>query len=271
MRPGQWIKNLLVFAPLFFSGQMLRQQLWLVELACFAIFCLASSAVYCLNDLIDANADRQHPLKRKRPIASGEISRKEAICLYAIFAALSIISMWIVSHSALPTLIILAYLALNAAYSLVLKRVAIIDVLCVAFGFILRMWAGAAVGRIRLSAWILVMVFLLSLLLALGKRRGDSNRQYSARLLRTMMTVICAATMAGYLIFCLLPGEIEYYRCAWLLVTAIFVGAALARYSHLAIKGTNGADPTKLVIHDKWLRLAIAGWVITFAIIIYAR
>lgn len=171
-RPQQWSKNTFVFLPMFFSGRLFDTHIWLVSLYAFISCSLASSSVYCLNDIIDASADRLHPIKRHRPIAAGRIKTIEALIIMVfLFLSSIVISYFTIGWEV--AILILSYMLLNIAYCLKLKQISIIDVFIVAFGFVLRVIIGGVATDITLSPWIILMTFLLTLFLAFAKRRDD--------------------------------------------------------------------------------------------------
>ncbi|MDE6582037.1 MAG: UbiA prenyltransferase family protein, partial [Duncaniella sp.] len=172
VRPYQWVKNLFVFMALFFGGRLLDSQCWLPVTLAAICFCLCSSAIYCLNDIIDAPADRLDPAKKHRPVASGEVSISAAAVTGSVMAAAGIV-LSIVFLTAGATVILLFYLALNVAYCLKIKNIPLLDVIVVALGFVLRVVIGGVVAGIWISQWIVIMVFLLSLFMALAKRRHE--------------------------------------------------------------------------------------------------
>lgn len=173
-RPSHWIKNLFVFLPVFFGGGLLNTTDAIAAALAFMSFSLAASAIYCLNDIIDVEADRAHPVKCHRPIASGAISIPQAYTMMAVSMALSVMLMFLLPEGQWKTIcVIAAYFVLNVAYCLRLKQYAIIDVCIIASGFVLRILAGGYATGVQLSKWIVLMTFLLTLFLAFAKRRDD--------------------------------------------------------------------------------------------------
>ena len=182
LRPEQWCKNVFVLLPLFFDKKFTDGRLLMLTLICFAVFSLAASAIYCLNDILDRKADAQHPVKCKRPIASGAVSVGTATVVMAVCAIAAIGLSWIFLPASV-TWLMLGYMALNLAYSTWLKHLSLVDMLVVATFYVMRVLAGALAGGIVASQWIIVMTFLLALFLVLGKRRGPLQpavRQHGA-------------------------------------------------------------------------------------------
>ena len=177
LRPEQWVKNLFVFVPAFFSGSIGDSDRLLPALMAFVAFSLVASAVYCLNDIIDADDDRRHPLKRLRPVASGAVSVGRAYALMAAALALSALALWAMPAGRAGVAVVVGgYFALNVAYCLWLKRHSIVDVCVIAVGFVLRLAAGGVASGVYLSHWVVLMTFLVTLFLALAKRRDDVLR-----------------------------------------------------------------------------------------------
>lgn len=174
-RPKEWVKNLFVLLPLFFSGNLFNFPLLAESLIALVSFCFASSAIYCLNDLMDVESDRRHPAKHLRPLASGKVSSQACIVTMAVLgiSAVAVLLTLPPVRAAMTTIVVAVYLLLNSAYCLRLKRIALIDVVCVALGFVLRVVAGGAATGVYVSHWIIIMTFLLALFLSLCKRRDD--------------------------------------------------------------------------------------------------
>lgn len=278
LRPKQWVKNTFVLAPLFFTPEKASVHNMATVLTGFAVFCMVASAVYCLNDFRDREADREHPVKHARPLASGAVSPAAALVLMAILlAGGGALAVWRVPE-ALPILAV--YFTLNVAYSLYLKSVAIIDVLIVAFGFILRIEAGAMLIEVEPSAWILIVTGLLALFIALAKRRDDialdmdaSHRKslngYSRQFLDGSLMAVLSTLLVSYLIFTTDEAVMQRLGSERLYFTAPFVIAGILRYLQLTIVYERSGSPTDLIFSDRGLLLSILGWLCTFAWILY--
>ncbi len=214
LRPHQWTKNLLVFAALVFARRFHGPgagAFILLSVAGFAVFCAASSAAYLLNDVLDAEADRRHPLKRLRPVASGALAARRALGVGALLAAGAVAAGFSLGLPFGATVV--AYLGLQVAYTLVLKHVVILDVLCIAASFVLRAGAGALVIGVEFSHWLLICAAFLALFLALAKRRHElvevadaSNHRrsladYTPQMLDQMIAVVTASTLMGYALY----------------------------------------------------------------------
>lgn len=283
-RPGQWVKNLFVMLPLFFSGNLLDMRMGVEALVALAAFCLASSAVYCLNDCMDADADRQHPVKCRRPVASGEISKGSCMLLTALLTVGAIALLFLLPYEAaiLSTCVVGGYLLLNFAYCLRLKRIAIIDVAIIATGFVLRVVAGGTSTGIFISHWIIIMTFLLALFLSLSKRRDDTliyiktgkkMRQniesYNLDFLNQATTLVATVTLVSYIMYTVSPEVVARFNTGLIYVTSVFVLMGLLRYFQLTVVYAASGSPTKIFLHDRFIQGCIAGWIITFALIIY--
>jgi decaprenyl-phosphate phosphoribosyltransferase len=278
-RPKHWIKNAFVVAPLFFTpGALTAANLQVVALA-FAAFCLAASAVYVVNDWFDRAADRLHPEKRRRPIASGAVSGGMALASAGLlFAAALAVSL------ALPASfgkLLGVYLAINLAYSARLKHVSLLDVLIVAAGFVLRVEAGAAVIGIVPSVWIIVCTGLLALFLALAKRRDDLTGEldvahrksldgYNLRFVDTALGVVLGALLVSYVIYTTDANVIRRYGTDRLYYTVPFVVAGVLRYLQIALVEERAGSPTDLAVGDRFLLVCVLGWIAVFGYLIYA-
>ena len=282
LRPRQWSKNVFVLAGIVFAGRLFDPQAILRVLAAFGVFCAAASAVYLANDVADKDSDAHHPEKRTRPIASGRLTPALALAVSAALTLLALSAALSLNRAML--LITGAYLASSFAYSFALKRVFLLDVMVVALGFVLRAAAGAAVIDAEISPWLLVCSFLLALFLALGKRRSEllllkdaaqSHRpalgHYSLQLLDSWLTALSGATIVSYALYTQSQRTVEHFGTANLLYTVPFVIYALFRYQHLVLREEEGGDPGALLVRDKGLWLALLGWAVTAAFVIYRR
>ncbi|MDE6294864.1 MAG: decaprenyl-phosphate phosphoribosyltransferase [Muribaculaceae bacterium] len=284
LRPQQWLKNLFVFMPLFFSGNMLHIVPALASVIAFLSFSAAASAIYALNDLIDVEADRLHPTKRFRPIAAGLISPVTAIATLVILAAVAIaLPMMLPQPAALYTIIIIgAYLILNIAYTLWLKQFALIDIFIIALGFVLRVAAGGAAALIPVSHWIIIMTFLLALFLALCKRRDDISLyrnegkkmrrnidKYNLSYINQAITMVATIMLVSYIMYTLSPEVEARFGTNLVYVTSIFVLAGLLRYMQLATVYDRTGSPTRILLHDRFIQITVLAWLLTFAAIIY--
>jgi 4-hydroxybenzoate polyprenyltransferase len=269
LRPQQWIKNAFVWAGFLFAHAWRDPSLAMQVAAAFVAFCLLASAVYVANDWIDRDADRKHPLKRNRPIASGRIPLAGAlITSIALAAAALALGAWVGIDL---VAILAAYLALNAAYSFGLKRMVIIDVIAVSLGFVLRLLAGTLGVGISPSPWLLMCGLMLTLLLGFGKRRAeldavslDAGRsvlaQYSPALLDRLITVCVSGTLISYSLYTISPQTIALHGSPNLVYTVPIVTYALFRYLYLLDGHHAAEDPSRLMLTDVHLQTAVLVW-----------
>jgi 4-hydroxybenzoate polyprenyltransferase len=283
IRPQQWAKNLFIFIPLFFNANVDNlQQLMLCSYA-FMGFSLVASAIYCLNDLVDVKEDSIHPEKSKRPIASGDLSASIAIGL-AILLFIGGVSILIITGLNIYVVIVtLLYVIMNIAYVFKLKQFAIIDVMCIASGFVFRVVIGGFAAGILLSHWIVLMTFLLATFLACAKRRDDvlyyvkegvlarkNIISYNIEFLNILMMITATITIVCYIMYTVDKEVIEhFYGKHYIYATSIFVLAAIFRYLQIAIVKEKSGSPTKILLKDKFIQLCILGWITAFAFIIY--
>lgn len=284
LRPAQWVKNVFVLLPLFFNGSMLNGAKVVDALWVFVVFCLISSSVYCINDACDADTDRMHPDKRRRPITAGLISTTQAY-LTAIILAVAVVPVCILSSMPNPAMvlaIIYTYLLLNIAYCLGLKQYAVIDVVILSLGYVLRVLAGGVGTSITLSSWIIAMTFLLSLFLSVAKRRddvtiyqstGEKMRRntvfYSSKWIDFSLRTIAGVTFVCYVLYTVSDEVMRRFDSQYVFITSIFVLWGLLRYLHITIDMHRSGNPTRVLLHDHLLQLDIALWILTFAFIIY--
>jgi decaprenyl-phosphate phosphoribosyltransferase len=261
VRPHQWVKNLFVAAPLVFAKRINDFDSVSRAAAAFAAFCLLSSAVYLVNDLVDIDKDRAHPVKRNRPIASGKLKPEIARVLAGLFAIAALgsglaLGWWFALTAA-------GYLALNVAYSLRLKRIAFIDVACISIGFLLRVLAGAFAIDVPASRWLLVCTLLLSALLGFGKRAhelriggdgGQAHREvlgdYDPRVLRVLLGVLGIATTAAYLVYTRTQHASELFGGGQLVFTVPFVAFGIYRFIRIVTRTDKADSPTDSMLHD---------------------
>jgi 4-hydroxybenzoate polyprenyltransferase len=280
LRPQQWVKNLLLFAGLIFSQNFYNLHLFLKSLAAFGLFCLLSSSVYIVNDILDRESDRKHPLKSNRPIAKGEIKISTAIVLFILLALISLGLSALLSKSF--ALMALSYLLLNLVYSQYLKHVVIIDVMCIALGFVIRAVAGAVVIGVEISPWLVVCTTLLALFLGFGKRRdellvldtqaGDHRKiltEYSPYFLDQMISVVTASTVVAYAFYTLSPEVQIKLQTKYMELTIPFVLYGVFRYLYLIHQKEGGGSPTKMLLGDPPLLVNIILWFLAVILIIY--
>jgi len=279
-RPWHWVKNLFVVAPMVFSAHVFSASLALRFAAGFGVFCLLSSLVYGLNDIADAKKDRLHPLKKNRPIASGRLHPGAAWTAVIILAAIAVPPMWMLGREFF--LCGAAYLILNLAYSFGLKKVTVVDAICVALGFVIRVWAGTALAGVEPTAWILMSTFFLALFLAFSKRRQEISyidraqydadaalMRYTFQFLDNAIMVVSSCTIMCYALFCMSEYAMQKFNTHYVIATVPFVVFGMFRYFHLVYNRNRGEDPTSALLTDIPLQLSVAAWFGTFLAIIY--
>jgi len=280
LRPVQWIKNLFLFAGLIFSFSFTMLGPVLQSFLGFVIFCLASSSIYILNDIIDRDIDRAHPQKRKRPIASGELNIRLALFVSILLAVTSMILSVFLNRSFF--IVCFSYILLMTVYSLALKNIIILDVISIAFGFILRAVAGAVAINVEISPWLLLTTFLLALFLGLCKRRYEiillrenahTHRNtlfhYSSYLLDQMIAVVTASTVVTYALYTMAKETYLKFGTRLLGLTVPFVIYGIFRYLYLVHRKEEGGSPEKTLLTDRPLLVDIILWGITAILIIF--
>ncbi|MDR2584035.1 MAG: decaprenyl-phosphate phosphoribosyltransferase [Fibromonadaceae bacterium] len=284
LRPEQWTKNMFIFMPVFFGGQLLNISVLLSCTVAFIAFSLAASSIYCFNDICDVELDKLHPEKCKRPIASGIISKKTAYIIMAVCFLFSMLILLFFGGNSGKVLIelVVFYYVMNLAYSVRLKEYAIVDVIIISIGFVLRVWIGGITSNIWLSEWIIIMTFLLSLFLAFAKRRDDvilyentgtfprkNTRKYNLEFMNQVITFVAAITVIAYIMYTLSPDVIERFHSKHIYFTSVFVLMGIIRYLQLTIVYLKNGDPTKILLNDRFIQCCIVGWVGLFVIFIY--
>ncbi|MCK4493425.1 MAG: decaprenyl-phosphate phosphoribosyltransferase [Methylococcales bacterium] len=280
LRVHQYIKNIFIFLPLFFSGDITNTELLKLLFIGFIAFSISASAVYILNDYHDIDEDRQHPKKRNRPLASGAISKKIALLLMSGLFLIGTGLMAIISLKSLAILI--TYILLNIAYSFYLKHIALLDVSIIAIGFVLRLFVGATLTDIKLSMWIVIMTFLLALFMALAKRRDDvllfmttgkKMRKvidgYNLQLIDSAMMIMASIVIVSYILYTTSIEVVNRLQTEYLYLTALFVILGIMRYLQIAFVEEDSGSPTKIVLKDSFLQSVIILWGLAFAWIIY--
>ncbi len=280
LRPGQWTKNLFVFAALVFAQRLNDSDAVIRAVIAFGVFCALSGATYLVNDVFDRPQDRQHPLKQHRPIASGEVSATLALTVAAVLGSVALM----VAFALGPPFFIMAvaYVALFSAYSAFLKHVVIVDVLTIAAGFTLRATAGAAVIGVPISHWLLVCTTLLALFIALSKRRHELTLltdaaaehrpilgEYTPYLLDQMISVVTASTLIAYAFYTISPETTAKFGTDLLSLTIPFPLYGIFRYLYLVHRHDQGGSPAELVINDRPLLVCVALWALSVIFIIY--
>jgi 4-hydroxybenzoate polyprenyltransferase len=280
LRPSQWTKNLIIFAGVLFGQRLTDVSAVLAAAGAFVIFCLLSGVVYLINDVMDREADRRHPIKKARPIASGALPVPAALTAAGLIAAGALVS----ALALRPEfgLVALLYVVLLGLYSWRLKHVVIIDVLTIAVGFVLRAVAGAVVIPVAVSVWLYLLTILLALFLALAKRRHELVlladgatghrrilQEYSPYLLDQMISVVTASTLVAYAIYTVSPETTAKFQTHWLGLTLPFPLYGIFRYLYLVHQKDGGGSPSDMLLTDRPLLICVALWAAVVALIIY--
>lgn len=269
LRPKQWIKNLFVFAALVFSINFLNPLYIVQALTCFILFCMISSSVYTLNDIIDVEKDRQHPKKKNRPLAKGTVSTRSASFIGCLLMGGALIGAFI--FNPLVGIIIVLYFINNLMYSFKVKHIVIMDIISIAIGFILRVIVGAVAIDVQVSAWLLVCTFFISLFLGIGKRRSeviilDDNasehrnnlKDYIPEFIDQIIAIVVACTIMSYSLY-----TFTAYDHMYMMLTIPFVVYGILRYLYLIYTQDEGGSPTELVLTDKHIIIDVVLWGMT--------
>lgn len=282
LRPAHWVKNLFLFIPLFLSGQLFNWAKFPPLILGFIAVSLIASSVYIINDYRDIAADRLHPEKKKRPLAAGTVTTSQAFTLLAFCLVAGFTIAWFVNKSFFGVLFL--YFAMNLGYSLGLKNISILDILIVAFGFSLRVKMGGIIAQLPITEWLNIMIFLLALFIAIGKRYDDlyighdagiqlrkSIKGYSIELLNIYLAMVSGVIIVAYILYTISPGIQERFGTHRLYYTTLFVIAGLLRYLQIVYVQKASGSPTKILYRDTFLQICILLWIISFYAIIYSH
>ncbi|MDD3877685.1 MAG: UbiA prenyltransferase family protein [Bacteroidales bacterium] len=280
IRVKHWIKNAAVLLPLFFAGGILNvfQTSGFAELIkLFFAFCLASSSIYIINDIVDVEKDKLHPEKCKRPIASGFFSIKSAIVIFLILFAFLIVLLTQMNAS---LYFVAGYFFLNVLYSFKLKQIAIVDVACISMGFVLRILAGGVAADVFVSQWMVIIVFLLTISIAFSKRRDDlilnkdlraSLSGYNLQFIDIAKSISFSITLISYIMYSISNEVQERIGSDKLYITSLFVFLGIMRYLQISIVEEKSGSPVKILTRDLFLQIIILLWILTFTLIIYGN
>jgi len=277
-RPKQWIKNLFVFAALIFAKHVFDVDYFTKVLLAFLCFCMISACVYIINDVVDAEKDRLHPKKKLRPIASGMISKTEALVFLAVLLPVAVTFAFMLDTSF--ALVLLLYFANNILYSIKVNHMVILDVMSIALGFLLRVIGGSLVIKVYISPWILLCTLLLSLFLGFSKRRNElvvlenganSHRkilkEYSLEFIDNMLSIVTACTVMAYSLYTFMSSNENYY----MMLTIPYVLYGIFRYQYIIYQKKEGGSPEETVLSDLPLMINIILWALTSIIILYVE
>ena len=280
MRPEQWIKNFFVFTALLFSKNLLNPSKDIEAIIGFVIFCMVTGCAYMVNDLVDLEKDKLHPVKSRRPLASGKLKKETAVKIIVLVCLASLSFAFYMNI--LFGFIVLAYFLLNIGYSIYLKNIVIIDVVSIAAGFVLRVLGGAVIISVVASQWLILCTILLSLFLGFSKRRHElilledsatSHRRvlehYSPYFLDQMIAVVTASTLICYALYTMSGDTVEKLGTSKLIYTIPFVLYGIFRYLYLVHQKEEGGSPTEIMFTDKPMIINICLWVISSVVFIY--
>jgi len=280
LRPGQWVKNGFVFAALIFSRSLTDWHRNLIVTLAALFFALISSAVYLFNDILDAPEDRNHPVKRRRPVASGRLSVRKAALASGLLACTSLAGAWVLDHRFF--LVMVSYAGINMVYSWLLKRLVLLDAFVVAAGFVFRVVAGGVVIQVQISSWLIVCTTMVALFLALCKRRHElvilgeeaaDHRpilaDYSPYFLDQLIAIVTASTVMSYALYTLSPDVRAKFPGKRLELTIPFVLFGIFRYLFLVHQKERGGDPARVLVSDPVLISVVLMWAAVVILIIY--
>jgi 4-hydroxybenzoate polyprenyltransferase len=280
LRIKQWVKNLFLFVPTFFAGNLFHLPELLELLAGALAFSLVASGIYVINDYKDRHIDKLHPRKKFRPIASGEVSEALARVLMAVLIASGLAWSYFIDLDFLYLLC--AYVVLNIGYSMGLKNVAILDLFIVAFGFLIRVYSGGVIVDVPITDWLAVMILLLALFLVTAKRRDDliirsetgesvrkASTSYNLEFINSCITLLSAVIVVAYIMYTISPTVVERFKSNHLFMTTVFVIAGIMRYLQITFVEQDSGSPTSILYKDKFILITILGWIVSFYLIIY--
>lgn len=280
LRAHHWTKNLFIFIPGFFAGQLLDIDNLIILAQGFLCFSLMSSAVYILNDYRDIETDRLHPKKKNRPLASGKVPVPVALVIMIVLFISAV--GWAYALNPLFAYLLILYAVINIAYSFGLKNISLLDIFLLSSGFLIRTIAGGILLDVFVSEWLIIMVFLLSIFLAFAKRRDDlilaqksgvlprlSARQYTVEFINTCLSLISGIIIVSYIMYTISEQVIERTGHSNVYGTSFFVLAGLLRYLQITLVNNDSGSPTKVLLTDTFVQLTLLGWGLSFFLIIY--
>ena len=282
IRLKDWAKNGFLLVPVFFSAKLFDMVRIQHLIAGFFAFSFVASCVYILNDYRDMAEDRKHPVKSKRPLASGKVKPVIALLIATVLLVCGFLLAWVADNSFRFNAILSFYLILNVGYSLGLKNISILDMMIIAAGFVLRLKAGGYIAQVYVSAWLTLMTLLLALFLAIAKRRDDlmlqmqtgtamrkSIKGYNLEFLNTMLGLFSAIIIVTYIMYTLSPRTYEHLKNYHIYYTCIFVIAGLMRYLQISLVKNEAGSPTEILFKDRFIQICIALWIASFYMILY--
>ena len=282
LRFRHWIKNFLIFAPLFFSQNLFNVNLLSKSIILFISFSLMASVVYCINDIVDLKEDRNHPTKKNRPLAAGKISLSRVIFLAIICCFTSLVLPAVFKINSFVYLVLLTYLIMNILYTMWLKKITLVDVFILAIGFVLRVVIGGVACDIVLSHWIIILSFMLALFLAITKRMNDvqikessgldlriASKGYTSEYLKILLGITGAISIVTYIMYTLSEEVISRFQSKHLYISTIFVLLALFEFLNVTIIKKESGNPTEVFYKNRLIQIAVLGWIVYFFLMAY--
>jgi len=280
IRIKQWVKNLFLFVPGFFAGVMFEKENMKLAVAGFFCFSFVASSIYIINDLFDVSMDRNHPKKKFRPLASGEVTTSTALVICGTLMASSLV--WSYMMDEVFFKFIALYIVINLAYSAGLKNISILDIMLVASGFLIRALAGGQLVDVQISKWLFIMVYLLALFLALAKRLDDflvkenvgrvsrtTVKNYNLNFIYSGITMIAGIIAVSYIMYTISDDVMQRMHSEHLYITSVFVVAGILRYLQITLVEHKSGSPTNVLLTDRFIFFTLIGWITSFLIIIY--
>ncbi len=280
LRPKHWAKNLFMYIPLFFAGEIWNIDKIVIAGLGFVCFSMIASSIYIINDYRDIEADRAHPTKSRRPLASGAVPAKTGLAIFCLLVIGGFAGALALKEKFAFVLSI--YFVLNMAYSFGLKNISILDIFIVAAGFVLRVKAGGVLADVAVSEWLMLMVFLLALFMAIAKRRDDivlkestgkdmrkASKGYNMDFLNVSLALVSAVIIVAYIMYTMAPATMQHFNTYRLYYTSIFVIAGLMRYLQITYVDNDTGSPTKILYKDRFIQITILLWILSFYVIIY--
>ncbi len=284
LRPKDWAKNLFLIVPSFFAGQFFVPSRFPHLLEGFIAFCCFASAIYIINDYRDIEEDRNHPVKCNRPLASGMVKKPLAILICISLLIIGCLLGWLADSHRLFLFVLALYFIINLLYSFGLKNIAILDILLLSAGFVLRVKGGAYISGVDASEWLIIMTFLLSLFMSIAKRRDDlllkdstgtdmrkSMRGYNLDFLNTMLGLSSAIIIVAYINYTVSPATVSKLGTDRLYYSSLFVIAGLMRYLQITFVLKKSGSPTEILYKDFFIQITLALWILSIYAILYLR
>jgi 4-hydroxybenzoate polyprenyltransferase len=281
LRAHQWVKNLFLFIPVFFAGEFFNVEILEKVGLGFVCFSMAASFIYILNDVRDIEQDRLHPEKKYRPIPAGKVKVPVALVLGITLLISALVIGWFLDE--IFAYVLLSYVIINLSYSLGLKKIAILDLIIVATGFVLRVLAGGFVADVPVSQWLVIMIYLLALFLVLAKRRDDileyensgvllrkNILNYNLEFVHSVLTMLSAIIIVSYIMYTISDDVSDQFDTRYLYLTSVFVIAGIMRYIQITMVENKSGSPTRVLYNDRFIHITLVGWIVSFFLIIYA-